>query len=326
MSNGHLMTNIYVKPTDRHQYLDYSWSHPNHIKRSVVYSQTVRTRKLCSLESDFLEHCTKMKSWFLKRGYQENMIDEVMKKVKFSGKGSNNSKESKVVPFVVTYHSSLSCLSRTIQDNLNILYMNREAKAVFSPGLMVSFRSARRISSYLVRAKLYSLERCVGSRQCKKRKCEVCTNFTETDTFSSIVTGKTFQINHELNCDDNCLIYWLKCKVCNKQYLRETTDAFRLGWNNYKDKDIKFQRNESCMHQHLYKHFYSEGHNGFLGNVSISLIDKTDGFQLKKRENYWMRTLKTLAPKDLMLKVLSNILYIGYVLLYHSFGLDCFWT
>ena len=63
--------------------------------------------------------------------------------------------------------------------------------------------------------------------------------------------------------------------------------------------DKKFQRNESCLQQHLYKHFYSEGRNGFLGNVSISLIDKTDGFQPKKRENYWMRTLKILAPLGL---------------------------
>ena len=50
------------------------------------------------------------------------------------------------------------------------------------------------------------------------------------------------------------------------------------------------------MQQHLYEHFYSEGHYGFLGNVSISLIDKTDDFQPKKRENYSMRTLKTLVP------------------------------
>ena len=50
------------------------------------------------------------------------------------------------------------------------------------------------------------------------------------------------------------------------------------------------------MQQHPREHFYSKGHNGFLGNVSVSLIDKTDGFQLKKRENYWMRNLKTLAP------------------------------
>ena len=86
------------------------------------------------------------------RGYPEYMIDEEMKKVKFSEKGWNSSKGSKGVPFVVTYQPSLICLNHIIKDNLNTLYMSREAKAVFSPGPMVSFKSARRISSYLVRA------------------------------------------------------------------------------------------------------------------------------------------------------------------------------
>ena len=53
------------------------------------------------------------------------------------------------------------------------------------------------------------------------------------------------------------------------------------------------------MQQHVHEHFYSEGHNGFLENVPISLIDKTESFQLKEREDYWVRTLKTLAPLGL---------------------------
>ena len=84
-----------------------------------------------------------------------------------------------------------------------------------------------------MRAKLYLLERYVGSRQCKKCTSQVCTAATETDTFSSIVTGRTFQINHERNCNNKCLTYLLKCKVCRKQYVGETTDAFWLSWNNY---------------------------------------------------------------------------------------------
>ena len=91
----------------------------------------------------------------------------------------------------------------------------------------------------------------------------------------------------------------LKCKVSYNKYVGERADAFRLRWNNYKENDRKFQRNEIYMQQHLYEHFYSKGHNGFLGNVSIILIDKTDGFQPKKRENYWMKTLKILVPLGL---------------------------
>ena len=108
-----------------------------------VYSHSLKATRLSSLKRDFLKHLTKMKSWFLERGYPENMIHEEMKRVKLSQKGSNNSRGSKGVPFVITYHPYLNCRSRIIKDDLNILYMSREAKAVFSPGPMVSFRSAR---------------------------------------------------------------------------------------------------------------------------------------------------------------------------------------
>ena len=49
------------------------------------------------------------------------------------------------------------------------------------------------------------------------------------------------------------------------------------------------------MQEYSFEHFKSEGHSSFLGSVSMALIDKTDGKDAKKRENYWMRTLKTYA-------------------------------
>ena len=53
------------------------------------------------------------------------------------------------------------------------------------------------------------------------------------------------------------------------------------------------------MQEHLYKHFESERLSGFRGNVSVTLIDKTDGSDPTKRGTYWMRTLKTIAPYGL---------------------------
>ena len=76
----------------------------------------------------------------------------------------------------------------------------------------------------------------------------------------------------------------------------ETTDEFRLRLNNYKSNDSKNARNEACMEEHLFEHFKNKGHSGFLGNVSITLIDKTDAKDPpKRRESLWMRTLKTYA-------------------------------
>ena len=50
------------------------------------------------------------------------------------------------------------------------------------------------------------------------------------------------------------------------------------------------------MQEYFYSHFESEEHNGFLKDVSITLIDKTDGSDPIKRETFWIHTLKTLAP------------------------------
>ena len=112
----------------------------------------------------------------------------------------------------------------------------------------------------------------------------------------STTTGESFKISHKLNRDDNCLIYLLTCECCDKQSVRETTDEFRLRWNNYKSNDRKNARNEACIQEHLFEHFKHEGHSGFLGNISIKLIDETDGKDLKRRENYWIRALRTYAP------------------------------
>ena len=75
---------------------------------------------------------------------------------------------------------------------------------------MVSFRRARKLESYLVRAKLYSLERSVGSFKCNGKQYQVRLNVTETKTFSSTVTKKEYKINHKFNCNDKCLIYLLR--------------------------------------------------------------------------------------------------------------------
>ena len=117
-----------------------------------------------------------------------------------------------------------------------------------------------------------------------------------TGTFTSNVTGESFKINHQLNCDDRCIIYLLTCNQCQKQYIGKTTDDFRYRSKNYKCHSRKRDRKESFMQEHLCKHFSSQDHTEFFNDVSVILIDKTDGSDPKKREDYWMKTLKTKLP------------------------------
>ena len=45
LCNGNLYTDLHIKATDCHQYLEYTSSHPEHTKKSIIYSQTLRFRK-----------------------------------------------------------------------------------------------------------------------------------------------------------------------------------------------------------------------------------------------------------------------------------------
>ena len=42
-----------------------------------------------------------------------------------------------------------------------------------------------------------------------------------------------YTINHQLECNEKCLVYLLTCKKC----VGQTIDTFRHHWNNYKSND-----------------------------------------------------------------------------------------
>ena len=46
-SGNKLLTDLYIKPTDTHQYLEFSSCHVYHSKKSIPYSHAFRFNKIC---------------------------------------------------------------------------------------------------------------------------------------------------------------------------------------------------------------------------------------------------------------------------------------
>ena len=155
---------------------------------------------------------------------------------------------------------------------------------------MVSYRSARKIKDYIVTSKLYPLERNVGCGGCGNGRCQVCKNINVTDTFDSFTTRRSYKINQKFDCNDKCLIF--SCRTCGKKNTGKTTNHFRYRWNNYKMEARKAEigHMENVKEKFLRSHFLQDDHKGFLEDVEVRLIDKTQGFDHTKREYYWMGT------------------------------------
>ena len=80
------------------------------------------------------------------------------------------------------------------------------------------------------------------------------------------------------------------------------------------------------MQEHLFGHFSSPGRNGFLNDVSITFIDKTDPSDPLKREDYRRRTISVFwwvssglicSPVDLMKDVCDKklVFFFNFLLL-----------
>ena len=75
-----------------------------------------------------------MKSWLFVRSYPNDLIEAEMKKIKFTSKNRNTkrTKSLKVVPFVITYHLKLKSMNKVIFQYLDLLFMDKEFKRVFT--------------------------------------------------------------------------------------------------------------------------------------------------------------------------------------------------
>ena len=48
LDNGKIKTDLYTKPRDTHQYLNWTSCHPRHTKAAIPYSLELRLRRICS--------------------------------------------------------------------------------------------------------------------------------------------------------------------------------------------------------------------------------------------------------------------------------------
>ena len=143
--SNHLVTDLYVKPTDTHQYLHASSCHVYHSKKSIPYSQALRFNRICSENVYFDKRCNELEVWLKSRGYSDKMVrSQILKARKFSRKEllekeqpkNNNNK----VVLNVTYHPSFSNLKHTLRDIQLLLTPDKEHEKVFSTVPIVGFK------------------------------------------------------------------------------------------------------------------------------------------------------------------------------------------
>ena len=118
--NG-LCTSVHYKPTDFHSDLLYPSSHPSHVKNSMLYSQFLRLRHLCSKDSNFSFISEEMCDFFDKSDYPASVVQaghhraqqiDRQSALRMSQKENNNR-----IPFTLTFHPHNHAVKSIILKN-----------------------------------------------------------------------------------------------------------------------------------------------------------------------------------------------------------------
>ena len=159
LENGKLTTDLYSKPTDKHQSLYSTSCHPKHTKTSLPYCLALPLRRICSTDTLFQKRTHEMKHHLLQSGYKKGCIQDAINKASSVTKEEalTNKRSQKIlkrVPFVITYNPMLPNIPKILNESHTILRASERCAEVFQEVPLVSYRRARNLCDMLVSKRL----------------------------------------------------------------------------------------------------------------------------------------------------------------------------
>ena len=192
--NNQLAIDLYIKPTDTHQYLHASSCHVYQFKKYIPYSQALRLNRICSNNSSYDKRCNELAVWLSEWGYSDKLVrQQVLKARKHKRKHPPNDIKDKrndyKLVFNITYYPNFSNLKDAISFLHLSLTPDQEHQKVFHKVPIIGFRRANSFKDILVRAKFPPVNKDEGfCGPCKKSRCEICEHIVSTDNFKSTAT------------------------------------------------------------------------------------------------------------------------------------------
>ena len=239
LRSNSLSTSVYYKPTDNHQFLHFDSAHPLSLKKSIVYSQCLRIKRICSDKEDFNIEISNLIHFFLSNGYPMSIIKNGIEKANKSKREDlltyNSKKSSDRIPLVLEHHPLVHSLARTIKQDFALLKGDSSLPATFSKPPLLALRQPPNLRQLLTSSKLPPFSKLPpGNKSCNKPRCQVCDHISQGSPI--FLPFSEFPIKPpNLDCDSQNVVYLLYCTMCPKGlYVGETSTKFRYRFNNHK--------------------------------------------------------------------------------------------
>ena len=232
LGNNRLETSLYVKLTDRENYLPFDSAHLYHCKKGLPYSQFLRIRRICSKFQDFKHNCTVKAAQLRQKGYPQTLIQESYAKARHRSQDElltyrekNTTEAEQKIYMTTKYNPAYDGLRAQVLKIWNLLNWSSSTRQIHSLGLQVGYRRQKSLRDLPVRSKLPS----TSTNPC----CRYCPKLNTDGHIKVSVTGKKYRRRHNVSCNSNNLVYCITCTRCGKQYVGQTKNSLKQRFQGH---------------------------------------------------------------------------------------------
>ena len=283
-SGNKLLTDLYIKPPDTHQHLEFSSCHVYRLKKPIPNGQPLRFNRICSENRFFDNSSNQLECWLKDRGYKKKVFrQQILKARKFSRKDLLNqdskTKGRNKLVFNFTYHPAYS-KPKHILLHINFLLTHDAQHGIvmfFLKCLLLVLRGRK------------VLKICWLGQTFKRKnnRCEILflsgktlrsLHFLEEKNTSTNKEGSdTHNIRKGLHLDWNSgnLIYLITCEKCKKKTI--------CRYFYYRSCHRKFCWGHSFIQVSFHAYFMLHRHCS-IDNWEIILIEKERNKQKTRKK------------------------------------------
>ena len=248
-ANGTLKTDIYYKPTNSHQYLNYDSFHPLHIKNNIPYGLTKRILSFVTDPEKMEFRLEQLRSWLRKCNYPDQVIEKGIHNARLQGPAPKPVDKDDVIPFITTFSSNLDTkeITNSIRTMISDRQHGRLKELLQNLKVVAAYKQPQNLRNLLCSARFGDVERPNQQKEslppglfasCTDPRCNLCkSGYIQECTSFLCSNNKTWEIRCHINCNSTNVIYYLVCNMCNAvTYNGKTWQKLRGRMNDHISK------------------------------------------------------------------------------------------
>ena len=295
IENNKILTDVFYKPTDSHDYLPFNSCHPRHIKINIPKTLA---RIICTIVEDparKLFRLNELETWLLKAGYPAHLINNGLKSVmeidQLSLRTKTMQKESNILPFVQTHNPRNPQVYEFLVKAIDFLRSSEKYYNLFKGvKLIKSERQPKNLGRLLQSSSFSKNVQKWGVKKCNQKTCGTCPYILEKDTVYFDSVRNNFKIKSQLSCDSRNLIYAIFCSGCNKFYIGYTGNL-RNRVSGHKC-DLKKEDHNMEVYKHISSCVKGQNHTTPFKIIPFYKCNTKSFASGVAIENYFRRKLK----------------------------------